>query len=51
MATHFAIFHTYDTPTFKTEALCHVSKKERVKRLLLRYKRQIYVSLPQYSLL
>ena len=28
---HFAIFHLYNTPTFKTKALHLASKEERVK--------------------
>ena len=39
LATHFAIFDWYDTPTFKTEALRLVSNEGRLKRLLLLYKR------------
>jgi len=35
LATHFAILHMYDTPTFKTEALHLVSKKRAVKCHLL----------------
>ena len=46
LAMHFAIFHTHDTPTFKTEALRLVCNEGQVKRLLL-YKRlvQPYLSL------
>ena len=37
---HFAIFHLYDTPTFKTNVLRLVSNgnQEQEKRLLLLYK-------------
>ena len=38
MATHFVIFHMYDTPTFKTKMLCLVNNEGQVKRLLLLYK-------------
>ena len=38
LAAHFAIFHKYDTSTFKTKALHFTSNEERVKRLLLPYK-------------
>ena len=34
---HFVIFHPYDTPTFKTNALCLVSNEGQVRRLLLLY--------------
>ena len=39
--------HQYDTPTFKTNALRLDSNEERLKRLLLQYKRLIqpYLSL------
>ena len=44
---HFAIFHKYDTPTFKTEALHLASYEGQVKCLLLLHKRLIqpYLSL------
>ena len=35
LVTHFAIFHQYDTPTFKTKALRLVSNEERLNHLLL----------------
>ena len=38
LMTHFVIFHPYDTPTFKTEALPLAGNEGRVKRLLLVYK-------------
>ena len=38
LATHFVIFHTYDTPT---EALHLVSNEGQIKRLLLQYKQLI----------
>ena len=41
MATHFVIFHPYDTPTFKTNSLRLDSNEGRVKHLLLLYKRLI----------
>ena len=34
---HFAIFDSYDKPTFKAEALCLASNEGWVKRLLLLY--------------
>ena len=47
LATHFAIFHLYDTLTFKTKALRFASNEGQVKCLLLLYKRLIqpYLSL------
>ena len=41
MATHFAIFDLYDTPTFKTEAFHLASNEGQLKYLLLRCKRLI----------
>ena len=34
LAMHFAIFHMYDTPTFKTETLPPVSNEGRVNTAL-----------------
>ena len=48
LVTHFAIFLTYDTPTFKTKVLCLVSNEGRVKHLVLLYKQLIQ---PYHSLL
>ena len=49
LATYFAIFDSYDTPTFKTEALRLVCNEGRPKRFLLLYKELIqpYLSLVQ----
>ena len=41
LAMHFAIFDSYNTPTFKTEVLCLVGNEGWVKRLLLLYKQLI----------
>ena len=43
--THFAIFHPYDIPTFRTKALCLASSEGQLKCFLLLYKRLIQISL------